>query len=336
MGTVDAYVREVRQYCKVVCGVKVALPPGHKKLVARAEQAPKATTKVVKQPCPKHLVAAVIQDTTVDLAIRLGAVLMWFATLRMGEVTNPLVAEFDPSFALLRRDVVVAANGSMASFRFRKGKPDKTNKGSQRFILQAPRGAAFCPVQFVKQFLDATQHLSPDEPLLVTMGKDGQRRCVTRDHVDAVIQRHALRLGYAPGSLTLHSFRSGSATALVDSGIVTPMDMQIQGGWTSAQGPVPYLRHNVGTYQRASDALAIYVDDWRAGVDPSLAFGGRERVGFGHQLSAVPRILAPTLARRRGSVAPCPVSARGGHGGVGAGVGLQSSVAPRRSGPRRG
>ncbi len=66
-------------------------------------------------------------------------------------MTNPSVAEFDPSFAHLRRDVVVAANGSMASFRFRKGKPDKTNKGSQRFILQGPLGAAFCPVRFLKQ-----------------------------------------------------------------------------------------------------------------------------------------------------------------------------------------
>jgi hypothetical protein len=187
------------------------------------------------------------------------------------------------------------------------------------------------------------RHLSPDdsEPLrllatrMFKLGtrRDGQRRCVTRDHVNPVIQRHALRLGYAPGSLTLHSFRSGSATpALV---------MQIQGGWTSAQpeGSVPYLRHNVGAYQRASDsesdAQANYADDWRAGlgVEPrcqwhfKLVAGSVWGLGISCPRFPRIRVLAPTLPRRRGSVAPSPVSARGGHGGVGAAsvVGLQSS-----------
>ena len=111
------------------------------------------------------------------MAVRLAAVLMWFATLRMGELTNQLVAQFDPSFALLRRDVMVAPNGSMACLRLRKGKPDKTNSGTERFITAAPPGAAFCPVRFLQVYLDATPHHSLDEPLLVfSGGPRGQRR----------------------------------------------------------------------------------------------------------------------------------------------------------------
>lgn len=315
------YVGAVRSYAEAALGIRLPEATLFKSLATRDGQAPKPATKVVKQPCPKHLVAAVIQDSSVDMAVRLAAVLMWFATLRMGELTNQLVAQFDPSFALLRRDVMVAPNGSMACLRLRKGKPDKTNSGSERFITAAPPGAAFCPVRFLQAYLDATPHHSLDEPLLVfSGGPRGQRagrRCVTRKHVDTVIQRHASRLGYKRGSLTLHCIRSGSTTALVDSGTVSQMDIQIQGGWTSAQGPAPYMRHNVGTYTRASDALAIFADDWRAGRSRQGTALAGARFGFGHKLVAASR--GPSSSVVAGGVP---------HGRL-------LSVLPRRSGFRR-
>ena len=289
MKSVTDYVGKVRKYCEAVCGVKPGRPTLGKELTARTKQAPKPRGKVTKQPCPKHLVAAVIRDSTVHIAVRLAAVLMWFGTLRMGELTNDNVFMFDPDFALLREDVEVSANGAVAVLQFRKGKPDKTNKGSQRFIYHAPPGAAFCPVVFLRQYLASTRHHSPKEPLLTFPNRSGVLRCVTRDHVDTVIQRHALRLGLKPGSLTLHCIRAGSTTALADDGSVTPMDMQIQGGWTSAQGSAPYLRPNLGSSKRSSDALAIFGDDWEAGVHPERRAAGAPLVGFGHQLPAVPR-----------------------------------------------
>ena len=289
MGSITKYVGQVRTYCAAVCGIKPKRPTVGKQLTARSKQVPKPVTHVDKQPCPKHLVAAVIRDDTVHMAVRLAAVLMWFATLRMGELTNDNVFLFDPDFALLRRDVVIAPNGAMACLHFKKGKPDKTNKGSDRFIYQAPLSAAFCPVAFLRQYFASTPHHSPSQPLLLFPDKSGTLRCVTRDHVDPVIKRHARRLGIDPATLSIHCLRSGSATSLAADGSVTPLDLQIQGGWTSAQGPAPYLRANVGSAVRAADALAIFEDDWAASVHPAHRSAGAPLVGFGHKLPAVPR-----------------------------------------------
>lgn len=286
--SVLAYVREVQGFLRRECDVNIPVPPVLVKAVLRDSQAPKPDSVVVKQPCPKHLVAAVIRDVSAAPAIRLAAVLMWFATLRMGELASPSALHYDDAFSLRRCDVEVAPNGAMACLRLRKGKPDKRNKGSQRFICQAPSSAAFCPVEFLQAYLDATPDYPSDQPLLMFDTSRG-RRCVTRHHVDSLIQHHARRLGIEEGSITLHCFRSGSATALVDHGSLSAMDLQVQGGWTSEQGPVPYLRHNIGTYTRASDALALSTADWRGAVDPVSVYGGAPRVGFGHKLAAVPR-----------------------------------------------
>ena len=140
------YVGAVRSYAEAALGIRLPEATLFKSLATRDGQAPKPATKVVKQPCPKHLVAAVIQDSSVDMAVRLATVLMWFATLRMGELTNQLVAQFDPSFALLRRDVMVAANGSMACLRLRKSSQTRPTRARSASLQRLHQGqpSALC------------------------------------------------------------------------------------------------------------------------------------------------------------------------------------------------
>ncbi len=93
-----------------------------------------ALNRVVRQPCPVELTAAVAFDEAVSIGVRLALVLLWFGDLRGWEILSARVLDFDEQFCLRRQDCSVAPDGSSVSLSFRKAKYDVKNIGGFRYL----------------------------------------------------------------------------------------------------------------------------------------------------------------------------------------------------------
>ena len=58
------------------------------------------TPRLVRQPCPVELIAAVVLDSTVSLGTRLALVLLWFGGFRGGDIMSGRVLDFDEHFGV--------------------------------------------------------------------------------------------------------------------------------------------------------------------------------------------------------------------------------------------
>lgn len=254
--TVLKYMGQVIKFCARHLGVVMKPPAVLVDALKRQTQAP--TDRVVRQPCPVELIAAVAFDEAVSMGVRLALVLLWFGGLRGGEILSARVLDFDEQFCLRRQDCSVAPDGSSVSLFFRKAKSDVKNIGGFRYIQAAPAGAALCPVKFIQHYLNITADIDNSYPLLMHP-REGARplRCVTRLHVTAAIKSAAVKLGIDPKGLGCHAVRTGHVAALLASPFVTVSDRQVSGGWVSEMGSVPYHRANGPSQRRVADALAI-------------------------------------------------------------------------------
>jgi integrase len=290
------YMGQVIKFCSRHLGVDMKPPVVLLDALKRQAQAPRE--RVVRQPCPVEVIAAVALDEAVPMGVRLAVVLLWFGGFRTGELLSARVLDFDDQFCLRRQDCTVAPDGSMVSLYFRKNKSDPSNQGGFRYIQAAPPGAALCPVSFVSQYLAASRGVPDDFPLLLHPPRPGGGvRCVTRAHVTRALKAAGERLGIDTDGLACHAVRTGHATALLAAPEVTRADLLMSCGWTSEGGPTPYHRTNGPAQRRVADALAVSEAAARIGLGaqsgwlPSGAFGvgqlqlrvsSRRTRGLGH------------------------------------------------------
>lgn len=279
--SVNTYLFQVQRHLRLVGrAVDAERPPLLKALMQRMLAMPRAS--LFKEPCTRELMTAVALDASAAMGVRTAAVLAWFLTLRLGSVTLQSVSEYDPVFCVRRCDVEVDPEGRFAKFTLRKGKNDSHNRGGARFLMAASPQAGFCPLQFLRTYLESTQQFPVDEPLL--RHPDG--RHVVRAHVVALLKRHAAALGMDSAHISGHSLRIGSGTALAAGGVDVESVM-LWGGWSTEQGCLRYLRLTSGQAFRISDILSLdggglraradSVPDWRQG-SASMVLSSRVRL----------------------------------------------------------
>ena len=193
-----------------------------------------------KDAAPVSLIEAVVRDENSSLATRVVTLLQWFLGLRVGQLVTNKVGEFEPAYDMLRSDVTFDPQGKHVRFVLKRGKGDRYNHGSCRYLMRATDPTGFSAVELFQRFWDesASKGFHPGTPLFRHLG-DGH--CVTRDHVSTLLKKHAARLGIDPSVIASHSARSGGASLLNAEGVDMEYIMQ-WGGWATESGCLKYLR----------------------------------------------------------------------------------------------
>ncbi len=250
--TIKEYLSQALMYINVQRDA-VGLGPMHQPLVlsrfmTRLMQVPRASS--FKDAAPVALIAAVVYDESASLATRVVAMCQWFLTLRVGNLTTSQTTVFDPQFSVLRRDLSFSPDGSHARFILKKLKNCKWNKGSCRYLLRATDANGFCALDLLRRFYDSTAHFADDQPLM----RHADGRCVTADHVNVLLKKHAARLGLDPRVIASHSLRSGSATQLNADGWDLEY-IQLWGSWSTQEGCLRYIRLTTDLAVRITKSL---------------------------------------------------------------------------------
>jgi hypothetical protein len=251
IGTINAYLGEVANFCFRQLHIRPSIPDILTKALDR-EAADKPATKA-KDPATPEFVAAFIQDSTIPLVFRAAATVMWHGTFRSSDLLSTRVStpgNRDPR----RSDISFAEDLSYARLVLRKGKPFEKNQTNIRLITRpkAEDTWAIDPVTVILDYLHATSHFGPDDPLF----RHADGSLATKKQMATAIKRKAVSLGLNPDLYACHSFRSGGNTAM-RALEVPDADVLSQGGWLSSTGDAPYRRRNVSQAQRAQNALRL-------------------------------------------------------------------------------
>jgi hypothetical protein len=160
--------------------------------------------------------AAIIHDTTVPIGLRAAVVLLWFGTLRGGEILSTKVGTYDP-LCFRRRDLTFAADGSFARLHLRRGKALVRNQETARTIVRPPPDQpwAFDPVGALLEYKRQTIGFDDDAPLLRHL--DG--KLVTYQQLLHLIKATVTRLGLDPTKYGVHSIRAAGATLMRAGGV---------------------------------------------------------------------------------------------------------------------
>ena len=137
----------------------------------------------------------------------------FFGFFRMGELTVPSPAAFDPSTHITIRDIAIDKrdNPSLIQIHLKVSKTDQERKGVSIFIGKT--GDDICPVAALTAYL-ATQDRG-DGPLF--QFKD--RTPLTKDRFIHHVRAALSSAGYNPSLYAGHSFRIGAATTAAERGI---------------------------------------------------------------------------------------------------------------------
>jgi hypothetical protein len=262
--TIDSYINVVIRLMRIQHGIVLHKPLALIAWVKRMGQAPRP--RAFKQPVDKDVLLALVTRDSASLATRTAAMLAYFMCARLGNLVEGKVAEFQPAFALRRRDVRYLSKVNCFEIILRRGKTNVYNVQDSRFLLPAKQGASFCPVTFLRAFLDRTAPSfggDGDLPLL----RHADSRNVTRSHVVKLLRMVAEEMGVDPSSLGGHSFRISAATHMAEDGLDLEI-VQVHGHWASLKGMLRYLRWSTRTAERVTDALQLT----SSGQIPQLVF----------------------------------------------------------------
>ena len=220
------------------------------KLLVRLGQLPKEPRFM--EAAPAVLVANLLGDASVDLAVRFGVALLWFLSLRVRDVVSDSVSSPNLDFTLLWSDVSLQDDGVLR-LTLRRSKSDPTNAGSNHYLL--PETGQLCPVRLFREYRGvARQRRWPlQSPLLRRVCND---RYVTRSHIATALKHHATLLGLDDKRYSTHSCRIGSATVMIAKGL-SMADVMLQGRWQSEKSAGKYLRLNSERATRMQSALSL-------------------------------------------------------------------------------
>lgn len=249
--TIEGYLSAVVRQARVKQDRVIVVPQLFRDWIRRMKQLPRAMLK--RAPVTKELVWAAATRTRVSWATRLALVMAYYTGMRLGELVSKKVHEYERMFTVRRCDVHFDVGGKFVKFVNRGGKSDPMNKGTSRFMMAAAHESQFCPVLFIREFLDATMKTSkPTDPLL--QHADGNM--VVRRHVVDLLKRVAGEQGVDPATIMGHSIRIGAATQLAEAGL-SFHDIMMFGGWLTETACMKYLRWTEERLRVMSEALAL-------------------------------------------------------------------------------
>ena len=214
--TISAYLSTIAAHVAKLTGRPLFRCPMLQPLLLRHGQyAPKPTK--ARLPINKAVIAAVVADSSLDVATRLACLLAFHAMWRVSEYTSASPSTFG-QFVMLRSDFVfkpaVGAHGAFA-YRLRKSKTDTAMRSPQLFLLPLS-GDSHCPVANLSAYLRAfdARGLPADSPLFTKA--DGS--FVVRADIDRALKRHAPVFGFPADQVSTHSLRYGGAFELKSNG----------------------------------------------------------------------------------------------------------------------
>lgn len=252
--TIEGYVSSAVKGARILQSRVLVVPQLYRDWMRRMKQVPRPPN--TRAPITKEVVWAAATRARASPAIRVALVLAYYTGMRLGELVAKKVWEYEDLYTVRRGDVEFDPEGRFVKFVNRGGKSDPFNKGTKRFLMAAEGDTQFCPVAFIRQFMESTATgSSPSDPLLQHVDK----RMVVRRHVVDLVKKVALEMGYDPKSVKGHSIRIGAATALAEAGVPFS-DIMMFGGWLTQAACVKYLRWTESRLLVMSRALALSAD----------------------------------------------------------------------------
>lgn len=250
--TIYDYVNSVIKHLGLMSGEKMTWTPVSKGLIAWIKSEPRSSR--FKDPAPALLVARLVTNMRVSLAVRMVVMLAWQFTWRLGQATSLLSTEYNVHRQIRRSDVYFEEiDGERVSVRIkcRGAKNDKFNTGSVKWLILAADDF-LCPVKMFCEYWDATSHFGLEEPLF----RHADGKLVTQRQVVKQIKRTAAEMGLNPDWFAGHSLRIGGATEM-SAADLSIFDRMQQGGWSTVDGMLGYMRVSEAQELRVRDALAL-------------------------------------------------------------------------------
>ena len=210
-------------------------------------------------PATKQLIKRVMDDSSIDLAVRTAIIVAFNAALRCSEYLAQSRTAYDPKFCLQRRDVAFdrTMSRSAAAIFLRQSKTDHTNSGQWAW-LPSTSDTHYCASDWLRRHLEATCHSSTHPgtgPLFV-------RHCggfVTRADITEALRKHGQACGLDTERLSCYSLRIGSLFEMCNAGV--PMEtIASVARWAASSAPsmsLLYCRMNLARRATAADALTL-------------------------------------------------------------------------------
>jgi integrase len=220
------------------------------KLLSALESMPRE--RRFKDPASPQLVASVVGDEGLDIAVRVAVMLMWHLAVRVGDTVSRSTTQYDDRYTVLRSDVEFDEDGSMVRITIPRSKSDPGNSGDV-YVIGATGGIT-CPVRFLRRYweIGESNGWAGNEPFLRLQSG----RLLTRAPIVAALKQHAQVLGMNVDHVSAHSMRSGAATQLVTKG-VSIADIMLVGRWASTESCLKYLRWSRPRVDRVAQALSL-------------------------------------------------------------------------------
>ena len=257
--TLRRYLGEVQKYWSQVRNWSYAISPITVAFIARWNQLP--TERRFRVPATKALIRAVLDDVTIDLAVRTAVITAFNGALRCSEYLAVSRTAYDKAFTLQRKDLRFSNTMSRpaAAIFIRQSKTDHTNAG-QWFWFPATADVDYCVNTWLHRYFLATA-MSPrhanDAPMFVRTG--GRGGFVTRADVTAALRKHGQALGLECDRLSCYSLRIGALFEMCNAGV--PMQtIAAVARWKASSAPsmsLLYCRMNLARRAAAADALTL-------------------------------------------------------------------------------
>ena len=251
--TLANYCSRARAHLGRVLGQTPPSTALYERVLLRLRQVP--TVKLSRVAVTVPVIRDIVADESSPLALRAAIAVAWSNLLRSREYLAEFTASFNPASTLLRRHVRPGAAPGSFDVTIVHSKSDTYNSGTDIHIVQTATDDT-CPAQWLHRFLQHRdrQHLSWDTPLFSY--DDGT--FVTREHVTAVLRRHAPAHGLPADRVSSHSIRIGGCFRLANAGVDwETIALAVVGRWTSNAMPLMYARMSLQRMTTAAKALAL-------------------------------------------------------------------------------
>ena len=222
-----------------------------------AQQVLKGARRILAQPCKKkdpitsEEVKKVVrhwitpQATMADVQAVTLIVLGFASFLRWDELSR-----------LQRHHIVVQDTHAAIFVASRKN--DTLHEGHWVFVART--GSPSCPVQLLEQFFCMAQH-TPDQRLFGKIGIKAKQQVLRDEPMSYSRARELLRqylagAGINASNYSLHSLRSGGASAAANAGIADRL-FKRHGGWKSEAAKNGYVKESLSDLLSVSQALQL-------------------------------------------------------------------------------
>ena len=194
--TIYDYVCTVMKRLELMSSERLVWTPVSKGLIEWLKSEPRSAK--FKDPAPALLVAKLVTNEKVSLAVRTVVMLAWQFTWRLGQATSLRTTEYNVHRQIRRSDVFFeVVDGERVSVRIkcRGAKNDKFNSGSVKWLVMAADDF-LCPVKMFCEYWDLTEKLEHemDGPLF----RHESGKLVTQRQVVDQIKRTATEMGLNP------------------------------------------------------------------------------------------------------------------------------------------